>query len=99
MNKKGSNPLPPSNVVKPPPPPSPPMLHTEFGINAIGKYTYSMSEPHLDGYRLILGFKTLEEVQAAQLSLAAIARTNEQTPCNAQGTSKHGRHCTCGYCQ
>lgn len=35
----------------------------------LSKVRYTMSEPHLSGYRLILGFETLADCQAAQAAL------------------------------
>jgi hypothetical protein len=37
-------------------------------------YGYAMSEPHLSGYRLILGFETLEQVQAAHSAVAELSK-------------------------
>ena len=34
-------------------------------ISPLARRCYTMSESHLSGYRLILGFETLEDVQAA----------------------------------
>lgn len=68
-------------------------------MNPIGKYAYSMSEPHLSGYRLILGYNTLDEVQAAQISaceLASMHRTNVNPA--PQYTSQHGEDCICVRC-
>lgn len=36
---------------------------------ALAKRCYSMSEPHLSGARLIIGFNTVAEASAAQMAL------------------------------
>jgi hypothetical protein len=38
-------------------------------MGALEKRSYSLNEPHLSGYRLVIGFDTLEDVQAAQQAL------------------------------
>lgn len=44
--------------------------------NPLAARGYSMSEPHLSGYRLILGFNSLEEVSAAQQYVANLPRSH-----------------------
>lgn len=46
--------------------------------NVIPKPAYTMSEPHLSGYRVVLGYATLAEAQEAQQVLASIPERNEQ---------------------
>jgi hypothetical protein len=46
--------------------------------NPLEAHCYVLSEPHLDGYRLVIGFETLEEVQAAHEYLATLNKTQCQ---------------------
>lgn len=39
-------------------------------VSPLGFHAYAMSERHLSGYRLIVGFDTLEQVQAAHQAVA-----------------------------
>jgi hypothetical protein len=43
--------------------------------NPLAVRCYSMSEPHLSGYRLILGFNSLDEVSTAQQYIANLPRS------------------------
>lgn len=47
--------------------------------NPLCTHAYAMSEKHLSGYRLIIGFDTLEQVQAAHESLVQMARAAHET--------------------
>lgn len=44
--------------------------------NPLEKRCYLMSESHLSGYRLVIGFETLEDVQSAHEFLARSAGHN-----------------------
>ena len=50
-------------------------------VNPLAARCYVMSESHLSGYRLILGFETLDAVQAAHEFLA------RRVPLNARLTA------------
>ncbi len=39
-------------------------------MNGLPQHAYLMSEPHLSGYRVIIGYETLADAQAAQLALS-----------------------------
>jgi hypothetical protein len=44
-------------------------------MEALERRGYSMSEPHLSGYRLIIGFESLSDVQEAQQAIANLPPT------------------------
>lgn len=58
---------------------------TDETANSLGAYAYAyaMSEKHLSGYRLIVGFDTLEQVHAAHEALVQMARAVHETSGNA----------------
>lgn len=41
-------------------------------LDSLALARYVLSEPHLGGYRLVIGFETLADVQAAHEAIAAI---------------------------
>lgn len=48
---------------------------------ALAKAGYLMSEPHLSGHRVVLGFDTLDDAQAAHVGIAdAILRARAAPP-------------------
>ena len=47
---------------------------------ALARKSYVMSEPHLSGHRVIIGFETLEDAQNA---LQAVAKIDKQERNNA----------------
>lgn len=49
-------------------------------MNGLPKPCYVMSEPHLSGYRVVLGYETLTEAQDAQSALAASPPAREEAP-------------------
>jgi hypothetical protein len=48
-------------------------LPSKETVNPLARHAYTFSEPHLSGYRLVIGFETLEQAQAAHRYLAALA--------------------------
>jgi hypothetical protein len=48
--------------------------------NPLTARCYTMSEPHLSGYRLILGFQTREAVEAAHHWVVCLGRDDMPTP-------------------
>lgn len=50
---------------------------------ALGTHAYCASESHLSGYRLIVGFDTLEQVNAAHQAIvdAGKRRHSQSNPC------------------
>jgi hypothetical protein len=46
-----------------------------ISTNPLAARCYTMSEPHLSGYRLVLGFNTVDEVGAAQQYIANLPRS------------------------
>lgn len=53
--------------------------------NPLSKRCYAMSEAHLNGYRLVLGFNTLEDLDAAHLYVAAPqAAPTDTSQCDMQ---------------
>ena len=54
-------------------------------MNGLPKPCYVMSEPHLSGYRVVLGYETLTEAQDAQSALAASPPAREEAPAEGAG--------------
>ena len=56
-------------------------------LNALKKRCYILSESHLSGYRLILGFNTLDDVQGAhqQIVKSRAIRPREVQPPKNEG--------------
>ena len=50
--------------------------------NPLARHAYSCSEPHLSGYRLVIGFETLEQVQEAHQYVAKIAHEQYERDLN-----------------
>lgn len=59
---------------------------TEDQLNPLVKHAYACSEPHLSGYRLVIGFETLEQAQAAHRYVAKLANDY---------VKKQAPRCTC----
>ena len=47
-------------------------------VHPLASRCYAMSEPHLSGYRLVLGFETLEAVGAAHTWVANVRKAPQQ---------------------
>ena len=47
-------------------------------VHPLASRCYAMSEPHLSGYRLVLGFETLEAVDAAHTWVANVRKAAQQ---------------------
>lgn len=47
-------------------------------VHPLASRCYAMSEPHLSGYRLVLGFETLEAVDAAHTWVANVRKATQQ---------------------
>ena len=58
----------------------------ERRLNALKKRCYIFSESHLSGYRLIIGFNTLDDVQGAhqQIVKPRAVRPREVQPANSE---------------
>lgn len=62
-------------------------------VHPLASRCYAMSEPHLSGYRLVLGFETLEAVDAAHTWVANVRKAPQQaTPEPSRGMIGMGAH-------